>query len=72
MGGRVGERAEAPKVPAMRSIVGMAPEGGAALPNKDSRPFSEAEPQRLSSPLPVEILSKLFLKVFGRRSFSLL
>ena len=31
MGGRVGERAEAPKVPAMRSIVGMALEGGAEL-----------------------------------------
>ncbi len=30
LGGRAGERAEAPKVPAMRSIVGMALEGGAA------------------------------------------
>ena len=29
MGGREGERAEQPKVPAMRSIVGMAAEGGA-------------------------------------------
>jgi len=29
MGGRVGERAKQPKVPAMRSIVGMAAEGGA-------------------------------------------
>jgi len=28
MGGRVGERAEQPKVAAMRSIVGMAAEGG--------------------------------------------
>jgi|GEM_PF-4423638 len=28
MGGRVGEWAEQPKVPAMRSIVGMAAEGG--------------------------------------------
>jgi len=28
MGGRVGERAEQPKVQAMRSIVGMAAEGG--------------------------------------------
>jgi hypothetical protein len=36
MGGREGERAEAPKVPAMRSIVGMAPEGGAA-PSGGSR-----------------------------------
>jgi len=30
MGGRVGERAEQPKVPTMRSIGGMAAEGGAA------------------------------------------
>ncbi len=30
MGGRVGKRAEAPKVPAMRRIVGMALAGGAA------------------------------------------
>jgi len=29
MGGRVGEWAERPKVPAMHSIVGMAAEGGA-------------------------------------------
>jgi hypothetical protein len=31
MGGRVGERAEQPKVPAMRSIVGMAAKGGTVL-----------------------------------------
>ena len=42
MGGRVGERAEQPKVQAMRSIVGMAAEGGTvtAKLNKPLRPVA--------------------------------
>ena len=41
MGGRVGERAEAPKVPAMRSIVGMALEGGAGTRKSPERRVSK-------------------------------
>ena len=37
MGGRVGERAEQPKVSAMRSIVGMAAEGGTDLAKRKTR-----------------------------------
>jgi len=39
MGGRVAERAEQAKVPAMRSIVGMPVEGGAALEMRSSAHF---------------------------------
>jgi hypothetical protein len=42
MGGRVGERAKQPKVPAMRSIVGKAAEGGAALKFALPRIFKQA------------------------------
>jgi len=41
LGGRVGERAEKPKVPAMRSVVGMAAEGGAAIETRPSASFAK-------------------------------
>lgn len=41
MGGQVGERAEKPKVPAMRSIVGMAAEGGTATETRPSASFAK-------------------------------
>jgi len=41
MGGRVGERAEKPKVPAMGGVVGMAAEGGAATETRSSASFAK-------------------------------